>query len=212
MRSICHAAYRTSIALARDKGAFPAFDKERYLASSFIGALPADIRDGIARHGIRNSHLIAIAPTGTISLLANDISSGLEPVFAAEFSRSLLNQDGTTTMYELVDYAVLSWRRLTGDQKGLPPAFVCASDVPPSEHVGMQAALQPLVDNSISKTISVPESFPFERFKGIYDLAYDKGLKGCTTYRLNPIRGAVVTAAEESAAAPHCCVIEREAD
>jgi ribonucleoside-diphosphate reductase alpha chain len=211
-RSICHAAYRASITLAADKAAFPGFDRKRHLASPFIETLPVDIRDGIARHGIRNSHLIAIAPTGTISLLANNISSGLEPVFTAEFRRSMLNEDGTTTRYELVDYAVASWRRLTGEPKAIPPAFSCATDVPPSGHVGMQAALQPFVDNSISKTISVPESFPFERFRGIYDLAYDAGLKGCTTYRPNPVSGAVVTATEESAAGPHCCVMEREAD
>ena len=212
MRSICHTAYRTSTALADEKGAFPTFDLARYLAGPFVASLPEDIRHGIARHGIRNSHLIAIAPTGTISLLANNISSGLEPVFAAEFSRSMLNEDGTTKCYELVDYAVASWRRLTGDSTSMPPVFSCASDVPPSGHVGMQAALQPFVDNSISKTINVPESFPFDAFKGIYDLAYDKGLKGCTTYRPNPIRGAVITVAEESGAAPHCCVMEREAD
>jgi ribonucleoside-diphosphate reductase alpha chain len=212
MRSVCYAAYRTSIGLAEEKGAFPAFDRTRYLAGPFVAALPNDIRDGIARHGIRNSHLIAIAPTGTISLLANNVSSGLEPVFAAEFSRSMLNEDGTTTCYELVDYAVACWRRLTGERKGVPPAFSCAPDVAPTGHVDMQAALQPYVDNSISKTINVPESYPFEAFRSIYDLAYDKGLKGCTTYRPNPIRGAVIAAREQGGAAPHCCAIEREAD
>jgi ribonucleoside-diphosphate reductase alpha chain len=212
MRTICHAAYRASIALADEKGRFPAFEPERYSGGAFIATLPEDIRDGIARHGIRNSHLVAIAPTGTISLLANNVSSGLEPAFAASFERSVLNEDGSTTRYELVDFAVNLWRRANRGSDDLPPAFVCAADVPPSDHVAMQAALQPYVDNSISKTINVPEDFPFESFKGIYDLAYDRGLKGCTTYRPNPIRGAVVTTAEESGAAPHCCVIEREAD
>jgi ribonucleoside-diphosphate reductase alpha chain len=212
LRTICHAAYRTSIALADEKGPFPAFERERYREGVFVATLPDDIRDGIARHGIRNSHLIAIAPTGTISLLANNVSSGLEPAFAASFARSLLNEDGSTTQYELVDYAVDLWRHDKGDPESLPPAFICAANVSPSGHVAMQAALQPYVDNSISKTINVPKDFPFETFKEIYDLAYDRGLKGCTTYRPNPVRGAVVTAAEESGAVPHCCVIEREAD
>jgi len=130
------------------------------------------------------------------------VSSGLEPAFAAEFRRSMLHEDGTTSAFELVDYAVALWRRLTGDRKGLPPAFVRASDVPPDGHVAMQAALQPFVDYSISKTIAVPEDFPFDAFQNIYDLAYDRRLKGCTTYRPNPVRGVVVTAAEESTAAP----------
>lgn len=210
--TVCHAAYRSSIALAGEKGAFPAFDRERYLAAQFVAGLPADIRDGIARHGIRNSHLIAIAPTGTISLLAGNVSSGLEPAFAADFERSLFNEDGTAARYQLTDYAVAAWRAMSGSRVSVPPAFVRASDVPPAGHVAMQAALQPFVDNSISKTISVPERLAFESFKGIYDLAFDQGLKGCTSYRPNPIRGAVLTAAEESASAPYCCVLEREAD
>ena len=210
--TVCHAAYRASISLAGEKGAFPAFDRERYLAGEFVCGLPADIRDGIAAHGMRNSHLIAIAPTGTISLLANNVSSGLEPAFAATYARSLLNEDGTATRYQLTDYAVEAWRRTSGSREGVPPAFACASDVSPSAQVAMQAALQPFVDNSISKTINVPPGFAFDALKGIYDLAYDQGLKGCTSYRPNPVRGAVLTAAEESASAPHCCVIEREAD
>jgi ribonucleoside-diphosphate reductase alpha chain len=212
MRLVCHSAYRSSIELAREKGTFPFLDRDKYLQSEFIRTLPADIRHGIARHGIRNSHLIAIAPTGTISLLANNVSSGLEPAFAAEFRRSMLNEDGVSIAFDLVDYAVDLWRRLTNNPKSVPPAFVSASCVPPQAHVAMQAALQPLVDNSISKTIAIPEDFPFEAFQSIYDLAYDHGLKGCTTYRPNPVRGAVITAAEQSAGAPHCCVIEREAD
>lgn len=215
MRLVCHGAYRSSVELAKEKGPFPFFERGKYLQGEFIRSLPADIRGGIARHGIRSSHLIAIAPTGTISLLAGNVSSGLEPAFAAEFRRSMLNEDGTTAAFDLVDYAVALWRRRAGGREGLPPAFVRAADVPPDGHVAMQAALQPFVDNSISKTIAVPEDFPFDALQNIYDLAYDRGLKGCTTYRSNPIRGAVVTEEEEeeeSAAAPHCCMIEREAD
>jgi ribonucleoside-diphosphate reductase alpha chain len=212
LRTICHAAYRASIDLGRVKGVFPAFDRERFLEAKFVTTLPAEIRDGIAHDGIRNSHLVAIAPTGTISLLANNVSSGLEPAFGACFRRDILDEDGSAMPFELVDYAVALWRGTHYDPDGLPPDFVCAKDVQASGHVEMQAALQPFVDNSISKTINVPEDLSFEAFKGIYDLAYERGLKGCTTYRPNPVRGAIVTAAGTIETASHCCVIEREAD
>jgi ribonucleoside-diphosphate reductase alpha chain len=212
MQLICHAAYRTSVMLAREKGAFPFFDRDKYLQGRFIASLPTDIRIGIAEHGIRNSHLLAIAPTGTISLLAGNVSSGLEPVFAGAFVRKVLNEEGATTEFDLVDYALGLWRKLRGEPDARPPAFVCATELAPHDHIAMQAALQPYVDNSISKTITVPEDYPFDAFRGIYDAAYQMGLKGCTTYRLNPITGAVVTAADQSASAPHCCAIEREPD
>lgn len=212
MRLICHAAYRTSVRLAREKGAFPLFDRGKYLQGRFVAALPEDIRAAIARDGIRNSHLVAIAPAGTISLLAGNVSSGLEPVFAGAFERKILNEDGTATAFELVDYALRLWRELTGASNGLPPHFARASEIAPRDHIAMQAALQPYVDSSISKTIAVPESYPFDAFKGVYDAAYDMGLKGCTTFRVNPITGSVVTAAPESNDLPHCCAIEREPD
>jgi ribonucleoside-diphosphate reductase alpha chain len=211
MRAICHAAYRTSVALAREKGSFPYFDRDQYLGRPFVAALPEDIRDGIARHGIRNSHLIAIAPAGTISLLANNVSSGLEPVYAFRYERKVLNQDGTACTFELSDYAWRLWRELRGATP-LPPAFVHAHEIPPRAHLAMQAALQPYVDSSISKTINFPEDYPFAEFADIYRLAHEQGLKGCTTFRPNPITGEVLKGAEESAEAPHCCVIEREAD
>jgi ribonucleoside-diphosphate reductase alpha chain len=213
MRLVCHAAYRASLALAHEKSPFPHLDRERYLQSPFIASLPPDIRGAIAAHGIRNSHLIAIAPTGTISLLAGNVSSGLEPVFAGTFERKVLNEDGSTSAFALVDYALGLWRRIKDDPEGYPPGFVCGSALAPQDHIAMQAALQPFVDNSISKTIAVPEDYPFEAFRGIYDAAYDMKLKGCTTFRPNPVTGAVVTtAADASAAAPHCCAIEREPD
>ena len=212
MQLICYAAYRTSVMLAAEKGAFPFFDREKYLQGPFIAGLPADIRAGIAEHGVRNSHLLAIAPTGTISLLAGNVSSGLEPVVAGVFARKILNEAGTTTTFNLVDYALALWRGIGGDLDSRPPAFVCATELAPHDHIAMQAALQPYVDNSISKTITVPEDYPFDAFRGIYDAAYDMGLKGCTTYRQNKTTGAVVTAADESGAALHCCAIEREPD
>jgi ribonucleoside-diphosphate reductase alpha chain len=210
-RSICHAAYRASIGLAREKGSFPYFERDQYLKGAFIQSLPEDIQKAIAAHGIRNSHLTAIAPTGTISLLAGNVSSGLEPIFAGCYGRKVLAEDGAPKDFTLTDYALGSWREKTGATAGAPDGFVTAAELPVSAHLDMQAVLQPFVDNSISKTINVPEDYPFADFKRIYDLAYDKGLKGCTTFRPNPVTGTVLSAAA-NAEAPHCCVPEREAD
>ena len=212
MRRICFAAYRTSIALAKEKGGFPYFERDRYLDGAFIRGLPDDIRSGIAETGIRNSHLLAIAPTGTISLLAGNVSSGLEPIFAASYARDVLTEDGAPKAFTLTDYALNLWRRTTGSTTGTPKGFVIAGELPVRAHVEMQAALQPFVDNSISKTINVPEKTRFEDFRQIYDLAYDMGLKGCTTFRPNPATGAVLSEADGGIGAPHCCVPEREAD
>ena len=213
MKTICHAAYRSSIVLAREKGPFPLFDREKYLAGQFIGALPDDIRDGIARDGIRNSHLTAIAPTGTISLLANNVSSGIEPVFDSDFRRRVLEFDGTYSEYPVVDYAIAAWRCRSGNTKALPPAFIDARHLDPTAHLAMQASLQPYVDQAISKTINVPVDYAFADFRHLYRLAYDSGLKGCTTFRPNPVTGEVLRGGEQEAeAGPHCCSLEREAD
>jgi ribonucleoside-diphosphate reductase alpha chain len=212
MNLICHTAYRASVLLAEEKGSFPYLNRAKYLAGPFIHRLPEDIRDAIAKSGIRNSHLIAIAPTGTISLLAGNVSSGLEPIFAASYRRKILDENGDPEELFLTDYAVQLWREMTGTAKGVPPGFVTAEELPVRAHLDMQAALQPFVDNSISKTINVPEDCPFSEFRKIYDLAYAKGLKGCTTFRPNPVTGVILSGAEEGAEAPHCCVLEREAD
>ncbi len=212
MRSICHTAYRTSIALAAEKQSFGYFDRERYCQSAFIRSLPEDIQNDIAKQGIRNSHLLAIAPTGTISLLAGNVSSGLEPIFAASYTRNVLTEDGKPTEFLLADYAFDLWQRLRGPMGEMPRDFITAGDLPARAHLEMQASLQPHVDNSISKTINVPRSTSFDEFKQIYDLAYDMGLKGCTTFRPNPIRGAILSEQAEGTEAPHCCVAEREAD
>ena len=211
MRAICHAAYRASIALAREKASFPLFERERYLQGEFIRQLPDDIRDGIGRYGIRNSHLLAIAPTGTISLLARNVSSGLEPMFAASYSRKVLGSDGTPIEFMLTDYALDQWRQMTDATTGMPDGFVTASDLPVRAHLDMQAVLQPSVDNSISKTINVPENCSFDEFGRIYDLAYDLQLKGCTTFRPNPVTGMVLSEDNVGVEAPHCCALEREA-
>ncbi len=211
MQTICHAAYRASVGLAKDKGPFPFFERDKYLRGRFIERLPADIREGIARDGIRNSHLTAIAPTGTISLLANNVSSGLEPVYEFHYRRRVLEADGSTTAHELSDHALNRWRELHGGEQP-PGAFVTAGALPPDAHLAMQAALQPFVDNSISKTINVPEDFPFEDFKEVYAQAWRLDLKGCTTFRPNPVTGAVLESSEPRESGPHCCTVEREAD
>ncbi|MDO8438401.1 MAG: adenosylcobalamin-dependent ribonucleoside-diphosphate reductase [Nitrosomonadaceae bacterium] len=211
MQTICHAAYRASIEIAREKGPFPLFDKEKYLAGEFVRTLPAEIRNGIAQYGIRNSHLTAIAPTGTISLLANNISSGLEPVFDSEFTRRVLEPDGCYAQYQVVDYAVARWRA-AGNAASVPPSFVNASHLAPAAHLAMQAAIQPHVDQAISKTINVPVDFEFAAFRDLYQLAYDQGLKGCTTFRPNPVTGEILRGIEEGQVASHCCSVEREAD
>jgi ribonucleoside-diphosphate reductase alpha chain len=212
MRTICHSAYRASIGLAREKGAFPWFDAQQYCEGEFIRALPEDIESEIRRHGMRNSHLTAIAPAGTISLLANNVSSGLEPVYAAEYRRSVRRADGSLAQTRVVDYACHLFRELRGAEAGLPPAFVAAAAIDPQSHLEMQAALQPFVDNAISKTINVPADCAFGQFRSIYERAYALGLKGCTTFRPNAVTGSVLSGEPAWADDRQCCSIEREAD
>jgi ribonucleoside-diphosphate reductase alpha chain len=212
MRCVCGAAYRASIELAREKGAFARFDRDKHLQGQFIGGLPQDIRDGIARDGLRNSHLTAIAPTGTISLLANNVSSGLEPVYHFEHTRRVREADGSFSEHAVTDYAYRLYREIHGAHAPLTPAFVTAAEIPPQRHLDMQAALQPWVDNAISKTVNVPQEYRFEDFRSLYDYAYDKGLKGCTTFRPNPVTGQVLLDSADRPAAVHCCTVEREAD
>jgi len=153
------------------------------------------VREAIARDGIRNGCLTSIAPTGTISLLAGNVSSGIEPVFDFRYSRRLLARDGTAQTQIVEDHAHAEFRRRFGDTAPLPATFVRAGDLTPAEHLAMQAAMQPHVDSAISKTINCPEGIPFEDFKDVYVTAYALGLKGCTTYRPNPVTGAVLASA-----------------
>jgi ribonucleoside-diphosphate reductase alpha chain len=209
MRTLRDAAYRASIDLAREKGPFPAFAAQPFLASGFAVRLPPDIRDAIAAHGIRNSHLLAIAPAGTISLLANNCSSGIEPIFAAEAERRMLEADGVYRSHRVVDHALQQWRQQ--GRSGIPPAWVEARQIDPLAHLYMQAALQPFVDNAISKTINVAADMPFERFQDLYRQAHALGLKGCTVFRPNPVTGAILSQPPASERVA-CCGIEREAD
>ncbi|HCA27922.1 MAG TPA: ribonucleoside-diphosphate reductase, adenosylcobalamin-dependent, partial [Betaproteobacteria bacterium] len=192
MAAICRSAYRASIELARERGVFPSFDAEPYLAGAFVSCLPQDIRDGIRRHGIRNSHVTAIAPTGTISLLAGNISSGLEPVFAFAGQRRVRNAAGQTETVTVSDYAYQYYRRTRGADAPLTDAFVRATEIEPGQHLAMQSTLQAHVDNAISKTINIPENYPFDAFADLYWQAYQAGLKGCTVFRPNPITGEVL--------------------
>ncbi|HEV2263610.1 MAG TPA: adenosylcobalamin-dependent ribonucleoside-diphosphate reductase [Stellaceae bacterium] len=192
MRAIERAAYLASAELAREKGAFPLFDKEKYLAGENIKGLDAEVRAAIAANGIRNALLTSIAPTGTISIFADNVSSGLEPVFSFKYTRNVLMPDGARREEEVSDHAYRLFRRLKGDSAPLPDYFVDAQALAPSDHVVMQAAVQKYVDSSISKTINVPADFPFEQFKDVYLQAYELGCKGCTTYRPNEVTGAVL--------------------
>lgn len=192
MAAIRRAAYLASVELAKEKGPFPLFDREKYLAGETIGELDADVREAIAEHGIRNALLTSIAPTGTISILADNVSSGLEPVFSFEYTRTVLMPDGSRKEEAVTDYALRLYRRLKGENARLTDAFVDAQRLSPSDHVVMQAAVQKYIDSSISKTINIPVDLPFEQFKNVYRMAYESGCKGCTTYRPNEITGAVL--------------------
>lgn len=202
MKTITIAAYRASVELAKEKGAFKLFDAEKYLAGAFVAKLPEDLRNDIRKYGIRNSHLTSVAPTGTISLFAGNVSSGLEPVFAFQYTRKIRNgTEDTTIDAEVVDYAYKCYRDFKGtlfDPKKLPEYFVSSSDIPPIRHLEIQAALQEYVDSSISKTINIPTEYPYEDFKNIYLSAYEKGLKGCTTFRPSEhISGVLVANKDE---------------
>jgi ribonucleoside-diphosphate reductase alpha chain len=213
LRTICHTAYRTSIGLAREKGGFPFLEREAFLAAPFVAGLPEDIRAGIREHGIRNSHLTAIAPTGTISLLANNVSSGIEPVFHFNYQRRVLELDGSYTEYSLRDYAYALWSERYPQAGVLPEPFIDARRLPPRTHIDMQAAIQPYIDNAISKTVNIPQDYDFAAFREIYRYAYDQGLKGCTTFRPNAVTGEILsTTGEGFGKGSHCCDLEREAD
>jgi ribonucleoside-diphosphate reductase alpha chain len=217
MSCVCRAAYRASIRLARERGHFPWWQAEPYLDAPFLRALPSDIRDGIARGGIRNSHLTAIAPCGTISLLANNVSSGIEPVLALEARRAVRGADGVARIHRVTDQALALYRRLHGGAS-LPSTFVTAAELAPADHLAMQAALSPAVDNAISKTINLPAACSFEDFASVFEQAQRLGLKGCTAFRPGPLRGAVLAASASGIqcagadTAPHCCPAERGCD
>ena len=200
MHRIARAAYLASVGLAREKGAFPLFDAEAYLSSGFMLKMDEDVREAVRAHGIRNALLTSVAPTGTISLYAGNVSSGIEPVFAHSYTRKVLQKDGTRTEEEVVDYAARLWRDRMGEAP-FPDWFVDAQTLSPLDHVAMQAAAQEWVDSSISKTINCPEDISFEAFKDVYLAAWDQACKGCTTYRPNEVTGSVLSVDKPAPAA-----------
>ncbi|WP_374329558.1 adenosylcobalamin-dependent ribonucleoside-diphosphate reductase, partial [Aestuariivirga sp.] len=193
MAAIEQASYQSSILLAEERGPFPLFDPNRFGRSGHVSRLAEPIRGDIARHGIRNGLLTSIAPTGTISLIAGNVSSGIEPIFSIRYERKVLQPDGSSRSEVVTDYAASLYWQLHGADAVLPPAFVTADQLTPSAHLVMQAAVQKHVDSSISKTINIPEDFPFANFMDVYEEAYDLGLKGCTTYRPNAVTGSVLS-------------------
>lgn len=202
LEAMAHAAYRASVELARLKGAFPLFDVDEILSRPFIKRLPFDLREDIARYGIRNGLLTSIAPTGTISLFAGNVSSGIEPVFAYSYSRRVLMPDGTAEEQIVRDYAVAAFHAKFGDTAELPDYFVSAQTLTPDDHLRVQAAAQKYIDSSISKTINLPQTIAFDAFKDVYMTAYETGCKGCTTYRPNAVTGSVLTVTETKSSEP----------
>ena len=192
MRTIVEHAYAASVELARERGAFPRFEREPFLAAPFVARLPRELRDGIATHGLRNSHLAAIAPAGTISVLAGGVSSGIEPVFALEGMRRVRQEDGTFAEVPVACPALLAWRAAAAPGSALPDAFVTATGIGAEAQLRMQAALQPHVDNAISKTTNVAVDIAHDDFAAIYARAFELGLKGCTVFRPNPVTGSIL--------------------
>lgn len=203
MKLISETTWLTSVELAKERDVFPSFEKEKYLQGQFVQQLPSEIQNEIAKKGMRNSHHNTIAPTGTISLLANNVSNGIEPVFSANYQRKVRSADDDAVIYTVMDYALRLWKNLKNEN--MPPAWVDTQSLLPEQHLKMQAAMQPYIDNAISKTINVPENIPLEKLADVYTQAYELGLKGCTIFRPNPVTGAVLTATEPGEDTDRCC-------
>ena len=202
MQTIQSAAFAASCDLALEKGSFPLFEADEYLATTYAKSLSSEQREMIAHSGLRNGLLTSIAPTGTISLLAGNVSSGIEPIFSASYERRIRDVNGEHTEH-LQDYAVKLSQVSYPDS--LPPEFVSVNELLPDDHLAMQAAVQPFVDSSISKTINVSEWVSFDEFVSVYQKAYALGLKGCTTFRPNAITGSILTDLKDrSMTCPSC--------
>ncbi len=202
MMIITETAYLASSALAREKGSFPLFDKEKYLAGAGVRQLGKTVKRAISKYGLRNGLLTSIAPTGTISLFAGNVSSGVEPVFDFSYQRRLLTSNGRPLEETVEDYAYRLFRKKYGEEATLPSYFTATHSLKAEHHLNMQAALQTGVDSAISKTVNCPEDISFVDFREIYQKAYDLGLKGCTTYRPNLITGAILTSDDKNAERP----------
>jgi len=193
LRLIRDAAYRTSALLASERGVFPLYDPHRHLSEAFLGTLAPDIRELVEACGLRNGTLTTIAPVGTTSLLAGNVSSGIEPIFATSFHRSITEKDGTKSKAVVIDFAARKFREKFGDDAPLPNCFKTSSELEPEDHLTMQSEAQRWIDSGISKTVNCPETIPFDAFEGIYLGAYDSGCKGCTTFRPNLVTGSILT-------------------
>ncbi|HZX28357.1 MAG TPA: adenosylcobalamin-dependent ribonucleoside-diphosphate reductase [Telluria sp.] len=198
------AAYAASIELAQEKGAFPLFDAEQYLSGRFVSRLPEHLREAIAIYGIRNSHLLSVAPTGTITLaFADNASNGIEPAFSWVYQRRKRMPDGSTRAYEVADHAWRLYRHLghdVSDERSLPEHFVTALEMAAIDHLRMMEVVQPFIDTAISKTVNVPVDYPYEDFKHLYTQAWRAGLKGLATYRPNAVTGSVLSVTPEPVA------------
>ena len=204
MKLIMETTWLASVELAKERGSFLVFDKDKYLQGAFVKSLSKEIRDGIAEHGMRNSHHNTIAPAGTISLLANNVSNGIEPIFSSQYDRTVRSPDGNLLNFSVTDDALRMWR--DAGKKDLPHAWTDSQALSPDAHVLMQAAVQPFIDNAISKTINLPVDFPFEKLSEVYTRAFDLGLKGCTIFRPNPTTGSVMTIVDpQEDEADRCC-------
>jgi ribonucleoside-diphosphate reductase alpha chain len=203
-RCMRDAAYAASVELAKEKGAFPLFDADKYLeAGTFASRLDEPLKAQIRKHGIRNSHLLSIAPTGTVSLaFADNASNGIEPPFSWTYHRKKRESDGSTTEYDVEDHAWRLYRSLGGDTTKLPPYFVSALEMPAAGHLAMMEAVQPFVDTAISKTVNVPADYPYGDFQGLYLEAWRAGLKGLATYRPNDILGSVLSTTPRAGEVP----------
>ncbi|WP_454736292.1 adenosylcobalamin-dependent ribonucleoside-diphosphate reductase [Cupriavidus necator] len=200
-------AYLASTGLAVEKGAFPLFDAGAYLQSGFASRLPEPVREAIARHGLRNSHLLSIAPTGTITLaFADNASNGIEPAFSWTYNRKKRMPDNSYRSFEVADHAWRLYRHMGADMAQLPDAFVTALQMSALDHMRMLEAVQPCIDTSISKTVNVPEDYPYEAFRNLYLEAWQAGLKGLATYRPNSVLGAVLSV--EAPASPGAAVAD----
>ena len=194
------AAYLYSVEMAKERGAFPLFNAELYLSGgNFASRLPNDVKTQIRKHGLRNSHLLSIAPTGTISLaFADNASNGIEPPFSWTYSRKKRMQDGTIKEYSVEDYAWRLYKHMGGDVTKLPDYFVTALEISAQAHKDMVAAVAPHIDTSISKTVNVPADYPYENFQDLYMSAWKSGLKGLATYRPNSVLGSVLSVTSEA--------------
>jgi len=193
-----NAAYNASVDLAIEKGPFPLFDAEKYLKGAFVSRLPEEIRERIRQHGIRNSHLTSIAPTGTITLaFADNASNGIEPPFSWVYDRKKRMPDGEWKTFEVADHAWRVYRAMGHDMTKLPDNFVTALEMGVNDHVNVMKAVQPYVDTAISKTVNIPADYPYEDFKNLYMYAWESGLKGLATYRPNDTLGSVLSVKEE---------------